>query len=86
MRRSTCQFRKKVCCIDDIGAVEDAAIESETEVKLSIAGVRHFEKFYGCYSCSGKVISEPDNSCHVTGVAQFNVLTNANVLPQLDWT
>lgn len=44
--------------IDDIGVVDDGTSELEREKSLhnaSIIGVKYFENFSGCYSCSGKV-------------------------------
>lgn len=58
----------QVSQIDDIGVVEGIPAETETEKKLksvSIAGVKHFERFDGCYSCSGKVVPQSETSCSI---------------------
>ena len=55
----------EVSNIDDIGVVEDIPTETKSEQKftrVSIMGVRSLEKFDGCYSCSGKVLPQPESS------------------------
>ena len=63
--------------IDDIGVVAEVPEEQATEKKftgVSIVGVKSFETFDGCYSCSGKVVprseASPIGSCSRCGTLQ----------------
>ena len=50
----------RVSDIDDIGVVEGTIPERKLTA-VSVAGVKYFETFQGCYSCSGKVSEASSN-------------------------